>query len=157
MKKAKNKAKREVAKTVKNFFNQRLASTTKNVAVKLKSMFDEMIARVVVDEIKLTQLEKKNETLSESEAKEEQQKLTSDENLPNLNIMKYSYLNMVKSANVSEANYISSFKSEADLKRRFQYNLDLLPPSLPTRRREISLPLIVYEHDYIEAEARDML
>ena len=72
MKKAKNKAKREIAKAVKNFFNQRLISTTKNVVVKLKSMFDEMIVRVVVDEIELTQLEKEDEAFVESEAKEEQ-------------------------------------------------------------------------------------
>ena len=50
----KDKVKREIAKTVKNFFNQRLISTAKNVAVKLKNMFDKMIARIVVDEIKLT-------------------------------------------------------------------------------------------------------
>ena len=153
----KSKIKRKIAKAVKNFFNQRLISTTKNAAAKLKNMFDEMIARVVVDEIELTQLEKKNETFSEFEAKEEQQKLTSNENLPDLNIMKYFYLNMTRSVNVSEVNYINPFKLETDLKRRFQYNLDLLSSSLLTRRREISLSLIVYEHDYIEAEARDML
>ena len=157
LKKAKSKAKREIAKIVKNLFNQRLISTAKNVVVKLKSMFDEMIARVVVDEIELTQFEKENEALFESEAEEEQQKLTSNENLSDLNIMKYFYLNMIRSANVNEVNYISSFKFETDLKRRFQYNLDFLSSSLSTRRREISLSFIVYEHDYIEAEARDML
>ena len=82
-------------------------------------MFDEMIARVVVDEIELTQLKKKDEAFFEFEAKEEQQKLTSNKNLFDLNIMKYFYLNMIRSANVSEINYISLFKSETDLKRRF--------------------------------------
>ena len=157
LKKTKNKAKREIAKAVKNLFNQRLISTTKNVVVKLKNMFDEMIARVVVDEIKLTQLEKENETFFEFKTKEEQQKLISNENLPDLNIMKYFYLNMIRSVNISEINYINFFKFETNLKRRFQYNLDLLSSSLSTRRREISLSFIVYEHDYIEAEARDML
>ena len=97
-------------------------------------MFDEMIARVVVDEIELTQFKKKDEALFEFEAKEEQQKLTSNENLPDLNIMKYFYLNMTKSVNVSEVNYINSFKFETDLKRYFQYNSDFLSSSLPTRR-----------------------
>ena len=157
LKKAKNKAKREIAKVVKNFFNQRLASATKNAVAKLKNMFDEMIARVVADEIKLTQLKKKNEALFKSEAKEEQQKLISNENLSNLNIMKYFYLNMIKSVNVSEVNYINSLKSETNLKRRFQYNFDSLSSFLSTRRREILLLFIVYEHDYTEAEARDML
>ena len=157
MKKAKSKAKREVAKVVKNFFNQRLTSTTKNVAVKLKNIFDEMIARVVVNEIELTQLKKENETFFEFETKEKQQKLISNENLLNLNIMKYFYLNMIRSVNVSEVNYISSFKFETDLKRRFQYNLDFLSSFLSTRRRKILLSFIVYEHDYIETKARDML
>ena len=116
-----------------------------------------MIARVVIDEIELTQFEKKDETFSEFEAKKEQQKLTSNKNLPDLNIMKYFYLNMIKSINVSEVNYINFFKSETNLKRRFQYNFDFLSSSLSTRRQEISLSFIVYEHDYTEAEARDML
>ena len=157
LKKTEDKAKRKVAKAVKDFFNQRLTSTTKNVVVKLKNMFDEMTARVAADEIELTQLEKKNKALSEFKAEEEQQKLTLNENLPDLNIMKYFYLNMIRSTNVSEINYISPFKFEANLKRRFQYNLDLLSSSLSTRRREISLSFIVYEHDYTEAETRDML
>ena len=59
LKKVKSKAKRETVKAVKNFFNWRLISTTKNVVVKLKNMSDEVIARVVVDEIKLMQLKKK--------------------------------------------------------------------------------------------------
>ena len=133
----KNKAKREIAKVVKNLFNQCLISTAKNVAVKLKNMFDEMIARVVVDEIELTQFEKENETFVEFETKKEQQKLTSNENLSDLNIMKYFYLNMTRSVNVSEISYINSFRSKVDLKRRFQYN-DFLPSFLPTRRVEIS-------------------
>ena len=57
-------------------------------------MSDEVTARVAADEIELTQLEKEDEALSEPEAEEEQQKLTSDEDLPDLNIMKYSYLNI---------------------------------------------------------------
>ena len=119
LKKAKSKAKRKIAKTVKNFFNQHLISTTKNVVVKLKNMSDEMIARVVVDEIKLTQFKKKNEALFESEAKEKQQKLISNEDLSDLNIMKYFYLNMTRSANVSEINYNNSFQLKANLKQRF--------------------------------------
>ena len=119
LKKTKNKAKRKITKIVKNFFNQRLISTTKNAVIKLKNMFNEMIARVVVDEIELTQFKKKDETLFESEAKKEQQKLTSNENLSDLNIMKYFYLNMIKSINVSEINYINSFKFKANLKRHF--------------------------------------
>ena len=129
----------------------------KNVVVKLKNMFDEMIAQVVVNEIKLMQFEKEDEAFFKFKAKEEQQKLTSNEDLPDLNIMKYFYLNMIRSVNVSEVNYISFFRFETDLERRFQYNFDFLPSFLSTRRREISLPFIVYEHDYIEAEARDML
>ena len=119
LKKAKNKTKCKIAKVVKNFFNQRLISTTKNVVVKLKNIFDEVIARIAADEIELTQFKKKDEALSESEAKKEQQKLTSNKNLSDLNIMKYFYLNMIRSANVNEANYINPFKSEANLKRRF--------------------------------------
>ena len=72
LKKAKSKAKREIAKIVKSFFNQRLISTTKNVAVKLKNIFDKMIAWVVVDEIELTQLKNENEAFSEFETKEKQ-------------------------------------------------------------------------------------
>ena len=132
LKKAESKAKREAAKAVKDLFNQRLASAAKDAAAKLKNMSDEVAARVAADEIELTQLEKEDETLSEPEAEEEQQKLTSDENLPDLNIIKYFYLNMARPVNVSEANYINFFKPEADLKRRFQYNLDSLPPPLPT-------------------------
>ena len=82
-------------------------------------MFDEIIARIVVDKIKLTQFKKENETFFEFEAKKEQQKLISNENLFDLNIMKYFYLNMIRSVNVNEVNYINSFKFEADLKRRF--------------------------------------
>ena len=44
LKKAKNKAKREIIKVIKNFFNQRLISAAKNVVVELKNMFDKMIA-----------------------------------------------------------------------------------------------------------------
>ena len=73
--------------------------------------------------------------------------------------MNYSYLNMARSFNVNETNYISSFKSEADLERRFQYQFSSLSssPPLSTQRVEVSLPSIVYEHEYTEAEARDML
>ena len=69
--------------------------------------------------------------------------------------MKYFYLNMARSVNVSETSYISPFRSEAELERRFQYQFNL--PPLPTRRVEIPLSFIVYGHEYIEAEARDML
>ena len=157
MKKAKNKTKREIAKTVKNFFNQRLISTTKNVIVKLKNMFNKIIVQVVVDEIELTQLEKKNEIFFKFETKEKQQKLTLNENLPDLNIIKYFYLNMIKSINVSEINYINSFKFKTNLKRYFQYNFDFLSSFLSTRRRKISLLFIVYEHDYIKAKICDIL
>ena len=51
---------------------QRLTSATKNVNVKLKNIFNEVIARIVADEIELTQFEKKIEALSESETKEKQ-------------------------------------------------------------------------------------
>ena len=66
----KNKTKREIAKVVKNFFNQHLISTMKNVVVKLKNMFNEVIARIVVDEIKLTQFKKEDEAFFEFKAKE---------------------------------------------------------------------------------------
>ena len=69
--------------------------------------------------------------------------------------MKYSYLNMARSVNVSEASYISHFRPGAELERRFQYQSN--PPPPPTRRVEVPLSLIVYGHEYIEAEARDML
>ena len=47
------------------------------------------------------------------------EKLNSDENLSDSNIMKYFYLNMTRSINVSEVNYINSFKLEAKLKWHF--------------------------------------
>ena len=116
-----------------------------------------MIARVVVDEMKLAKLEK-NTMKQEKQKKEKEKKkkkLNSNENLPDLNIMKYFYLNMARSANVSEVSYISSFRSGAKLERRFQYQFNLPPPS--TRRVKVSLPLIMYEHEYTETKARDML
>ena len=74
-----------------------------------------MIARVIADDIKLTKLEKKNEQSFESN---EDQKLISNEKLFDLNI-KYFYLNMTRSVNVNEINYINSFQSKMNLKRRF--------------------------------------
>ena len=68
----------------------------------------------------------------EFKAEEKQQKLTLNENLSDLNIMKYFYLNMIRSVNVSEINYINSFKFETNLKRRFQYNFNFLSSSLST-------------------------
>ena len=166
MKKAKSKAKREIAKVVKNFFNQCLTSTTKYVVVKLKSIFDKMIARVAANKIKLTQLEKKNEieaktktkTKTKKQKKHEKQELNLNEKLSALNIMNYFYLSMTRSFNVNETNYISFFRSEADLERRFQYQFSSLSfsSSLSTQQVEISLSSIVYEHEYIEAEACDM-
>ena len=151
----KNKAKYKTAKVVKNSVNQYLISITKHAAVKLKNISDEIIAQVVVDDIKLTQFKKENEKLSEFETKKLKQKLNSNKNLPNLNTIKHFYLDTARLANISEVNYISSFKPEIELKRLFQYNS--LPSSLSTRRIEISLPLIVHEHEYTEAETRDIL
>ena len=107
--------------------------------------------------MKLAKLEK-NTMKQEKQMKKKKEKkneLNSNEDLPDLNIMKYFYLNMARSVNVSEVTYISLFKSGAELKRRFQYQSNLLPPS--TWRVKVPLPLIVYEYEYIEAEARDML
>ena len=93
--------------------------------------------------------------MKEQKKKKRTEKLNSNEDLPDSNIIKYFYLNMARSVNVSEINYISSFKSGAELKQRFQYQFNLSPPS--TRRIKVSLSFIVYEYEYIEAEARDML
>ena len=167
LKKAEGKAKREAAKAVKDPFNHCLASAAKHAVAKLKSMFDEMAARVAADEIELAQLEKEDEAEAEAEAEaetekqkeHEEQELDSNEELPALNIMNYSYLSMARPSNVNETNYISPFRSGADLERRFQYQFSSLPPPppLPTRRVEVPLPSIVYGHEYTEAEARDML
>ena len=118
-------------------------------------MIEKLTARVIADEMKFAKLEKNTAKLSEQMKKQKKEELNSDENLPDLNIMKYFYLNMARSVNVNEVSYISSFKSGAELERRFQYQFNP-PPSL-TQRVEVSLPFIVYEHEYIEAEARDML
>ena len=79
-------------------------------------MIKKLIARMIADEIKLAKFKKNTTKLSKQMKKK---KLNSNENLSDLNIMKYFYLNMTRSVNVSEFSYISSFKSEAKLKRRF--------------------------------------
>ena len=82
-----------------------------------------MIAQVVADEMKLAKFEKntmkQKKQMKKKKKKKKKKKLNSNENLSDLNIMKYFYLNMARSINVSEVNYISPFKSEAKLKRRF--------------------------------------
>ena len=69
--------------------------------------------------------------------------------------MKYFYLNITRLVNVSKTSYISPFKSETKFNRCFYYQFNSL--LLPTRRVEVLLSLIVYEHEYIEAKARDIL
>ena len=119
-------------------------------------MVEKLIARVIVDEMKLAKFKKNTVELSKQmKEKEKEIKLNSNKDLFDLNIMKYFYLNMARSINVSEVSYINLFKSEAELKRRFQYQFNLPSPS--TQWIKISLSLIVYEHEYTEAEARDML
>ena len=81
--------------------------------------------------------------------------LNSNENLSDSNIIKFFYLNITRSVNVSEVSYISSFRSEAELKQRFQYQFNFSPSS--TQRVEVSLLFIVYEYEYIKAEAYDIL
>ena len=88
-------------------------------------MIEKLIARIIIEEMKLAKF-KKNTTkflkqMKKQKEKKRTEKLNSDENLPDLNIIKYFYLNMTRSVNVSEINYISFFKSKAELKRRFQY------------------------------------
>ena len=101
---------------------------------------------------------KKDKTFIEFKVKKQQKlKLNLNKNLSDLNIIKYFYLNMIRSVNVNDVNYINFFKFETNLKRRFQYNFDFLSSFLSTRRREISLSFVVYEHDYIKAEACDIL
>ena len=76
-----------------------------------------MIARVAADETKLTKLEEnkiKQEKQMEKK-KKKKKKLNSDKNLPDLNIIKYFYLNIARLVNVSEVSYINPFKSEAEL------------------------------------------
>ena len=60
-------------------------------------------------------------SLKQMKKKEKKKKLNSNENLFDLNIMKYFYLNMTRSINVSKFNYINFFKSKAKFKQRFQY------------------------------------
>ena len=86
-------------------------------------MIKKLIARIIADEMKFAKFEKNTTKLLKQMKKQKKEKktekLNSNENLSDLNIIKYFYLNMTRSVNVSEVNYISSFKSEAKLKRRF--------------------------------------
>ena len=88
-------------------------------------MIEKLITRVIVDEMKLAKSEKNTtkslKQMKKQKKKKRTEKLNSDKNLSDLNIIKYFYLNMTRSVNVSEVNYINSFKSETELKRRFQY------------------------------------
>ena len=86
-------------------------------------MIEEIIARMTANEMKLTKLEKNKmeQKKQVKKKKKKEEELNSDKNLSDLNIMKYFYLNMARSVNVSEVSYINSFKSRAELKRRFQY------------------------------------
>ena len=121
-------------------------------------MIEKLIARMIVDEMKLAKFEKNTTKLLKQMKKQKKKKteeLNSNEDLLDLNIIKYFYLNMTRSVNVSEVSYISLFKSRTELKRRFQYQFNLSSPS--TRRVEIPLSFIVYEYEYTEAETRHML
>ena len=86
-------------------------------------MIEKLIARIIADKIKLAKFKKNTVKLSKQMKKQKKEKktekLNSDENLPDLNIIKYFYLNIIRSINVSKVSYINSFKSEAKLKRRF--------------------------------------
>ena len=64
------------------------------------------------------------------------EKLNSNENLFDLNIIKYFYLNMTRLDNISKVSYsyINSFKSEVELKQCFQYQFNFL--SFSTQRVE---------------------
>ena len=53
---------------------------------------------------------KLSKQLKKQEKEKKIKKLNSDENLFNLNIIKYFYLNITRLVNVSEVNYINSFK-----------------------------------------------
>ena len=72
---------------------------------------------------------KKNTTYEARKASEKKEKrkgkLNSNEDLSDLNIMKYFYLNMTGSINVSEISYISSFKTETELKQCFLISIQL--------------------------------
>ena len=96
-------------------------------------MIEKLIARITVDEIKFAKFEKNTtkflKQMKEQKKEKKTKKLNSNENLSDLNIIKYFYLNMARSVNVSEVNYISSFKLKAELKQRFQYQFNLPPPS----------------------------
>ena len=88
-------------------------------------MIEKLIARIIADEMKLAKFKKNTAKFSKQVKKQKKEerteKLNSNENLFDLNIIKYFYLNMARSVNVSEISYINSFKSGAKLKRRFQY------------------------------------
>ena len=123
LKAAENKAKREIAKTARNLLNKQLTWSANHAVNKLKNMIKKLIARIIADEMKFAKFEKNTTKLLKQMKKQKKEKktekLNSNENLSDLNIIKYFYLNMTRSVNVSEVSYISSFRSEAKLKRRF--------------------------------------
>ena len=147
------------AKAARDSLNEQLTWAANHAVNRLKSMTEKLTARVTADEMKLAELEKNTakflKQMKKQEEEEGKEELNSDEDLPDLNIIKYFYLNMARSANVNEVSYISSFKSGAELERRFQYQFNLSPSS--TRRVKVPLPLIMYEHEYTGTEARDIV
>ena len=79
-------------------------------------MIEKLIVRIIVDEIKFAKFKKNTTKLSKQMKKQKKKKktkkLNSNENLFNLNIIKYFYLNMTRSVNVNKINCINSFMSE---------------------------------------------
>ena len=139
-------------KTLNNRWNGKASKTIReSINKRLTTAQERSIRNYII------RMDEKNtmEQEKQVEEEEEEEELNSDEDLPDLNTMKYSYLNMARPVNVSEASYISPFRPGAELERRFQYQSNPLPP--PTRRVEVPLPPIVYGLEYTEAEARDML
>ena len=122
-------------------------------------MIEKLIARMIADEIKLAKFEKNTtkslKQMKKQKKKKKTKKLNLNKNLPDLNIIKYFYLNMTRLINVNKVNYINFFKLKAKLKRCFQYQFNF--SLFLTRRVEVSLSFIIYKHEYIKAEARNML
>ena len=156
-------------KTLNNRWNGKTSKTTRESINKRLTTAQERAIRDYIirmnkknmsfDETELAEFEKNTakppKQVEEQEEEKGTEELNSDEDLPDSNIIKYSYLNMTRPANISEVSYISPFRPGAELERRFQYQFN--PPPPPTRRVEVPLPPIVYGHEYTEAEARDML
>ena len=104
LKAAESEVKREIVKTARNSLNEQLTWIANYAINKLRNMIEKLIARVIADEMKSAKLEK-NTTKSSKQIneKEKEKKLNSDKYLPDLNLIKYFYLNMTRSANVSKA------------------------------------------------------